>query len=183
MCSNHQTGSLRLREEINTQTKSQTSLWKVENDSIRLHLLMELKSNDKSIRFEDALSQVVKEIEETMEEIIECFVVVQCGTRIGFFEYHNDQSNLNEEGIPHFRGCVSVTEDYSIEGRMTSIMTNKPQDLQPLYHNHEKLRKKTDLREEARRYQTKCVFDLINHAEDVDKIFYHMANNPPRSSV
>lgn len=61
---------------------------KVEGGNLKVRLLMELKSNDPKIRFEDAVRQVVAEIAESMENDIECFVIVQCGTRIVFFEYH-----------------------------------------------------------------------------------------------
>lgn len=57
------------------------------------YLVMELKSRTGD-RFEDALYQVVEEIAETMESSIEAYVVVQRGTKIAFFEYHNDISNF-----------------------------------------------------------------------------------------
>lgn len=45
---------------------------------------------------------------------------------IGFFEYHNNVSNLDEENIPH---CVSLTQYYKIEGKDTHVLLNKPNDL------------------------------------------------------
>jgi len=62
---------------------------------------------------EQALNQAVKDIQQTMDEsgknydIFEVSVIVQRGLVIRFFEYHNDESNLDEEEIYHFRGCVS----------------------------------------------------------------------------
>lgn len=96
------------------------------------HLFMELKSS-KGDRIEEALAQVVDEIQDTMEQTIEAFVVVQRGTKIGFFEYHNDISNLDEEEIPHFKGCVSLTQTYLIEGRPSTIMDHLPDDLEPFF--------------------------------------------------
>lgn len=43
------------------------------------------------------------------------FAVVIAATEIGFFEYHTNANNLYEEGIPNFRGCVSLTYDYSVD--------------------------------------------------------------------
>lgn len=156
---------------------------KLEGNTATYHLVMELKSNDKRIRFEDAVIQTVEHISQTMEHRIECFVIVQCGRRIGFFEYHNDVGDLDEEEIPHFKGCVSVTQKYPIKGNESKILTDVPEDLLPLYHNYKRLRKKTDNREEAARYEEKCVFDLENHEREIDFLFEHMANNAPRSSV
>lgn len=172
-------------EKADQYSKKKPDLFveEIVDNKFRPHLMMELKSNDKKIRFEDALHQVVKEIQETMEEVIECFVIVQCGTRIGFFEYHNDQTNLDEEDIPHLRGCVSLTQSYMIQGRQTTIMTNKPNDLLPIFHNYEKLRKSTDVRKEAKEYKEKCVFDLEKHENYIYILFHHIARSAPRSSV
>ncbi|KAI9706148.1 MAG: hypothetical protein M1812_008249 [Candelaria pacifica] len=148
----------------------------------RHYLFMELKSS-KGDRFEDALAQVVEEIAETMEETIEAYVVVQRGTKIGFFEYHNDQSNLDEEGIPHFKGCVSLTQDYLIEGRNSTVSSHWPEDLELLYHDHNRLRKTTDTRTDAKEYEQACVFDLDKHEQAISFLFSHVKNKEPRSSV
>jgi len=110
-----------------------------------LRLLMELKSS-KGDRFEDALDQVVNEIEETLQSQMEVYVVVQRGTKIGFFEYHNDVSNLDEEGISHFKGCVSLTQDYASKAYsdgplvpQNRVLQNLPNDLDlPQRHPSEK---------------------------------------------
>jgi hypothetical protein len=156
---------------------------KIINGEPKIHLLMELKSDTTNIRFEDALDQVVNHIAVTMEEQVEAFVVVQRGTKIGFFEYHNDQSNLDEEDIPHFRGCISLTQNYEIEGVEARVLQNKPDNLLPLYYQYERLRKETELRKEAREYKEKCVFDLREHEEEINYLFHHMATEDVRSSV
>lgn len=143
---------------------------------------MELKSSTGD-RFEEAIVQLVNEIAETAEDLIEVYVVVQRGTKIGFFEYHNDVSNLDEENITHFRGCVSLTQYYKINGNDTHVLINKPNDLEHLYHSYEKLRKTNKIREDANDYDIPCVFDLDKHEREINFLFYHMANNPPRSSV
>lgn len=146
------------------------------------YFLMELKSSDGD-RLEDALAQTVQDIEETMENTIEAYIVVQRGTKIGFFEYHNDISNLDEEGIPHFRGCVSLTQTYTIEGVDTPVINVVPNNLDHLYHNYSRLRKQTDTREDAALYNIPCVFDLDKHETEINFLFHHMANIEPRSSV
>ena len=64
--------------------------------------------------FEKALDQATKHIRATIEEesdtVKECFVVVQRGLDIGFFEYHARQEDL--EDIPNFRGCVSLIQAF-----------------------------------------------------------------------
>lgn len=68
-----------------------------------------------------ALNQLCKAIIKTVyhkgnssRDEYEVFPVVQVGLDIGFFEYHTDQSNLEEEGIPHNDDCVSITEYYRL---------------------------------------------------------------------
>jgi hypothetical protein len=146
------------------------------------YLFVELKASNGD-RFEDALTQVVDEIAETMEYTIEAYVVVQRGTKIAFFEYHNDVNNLDEEDIPHFRGCISLTQTYSIGGVNTVVLNNPPNDLDRLYHNYNLLRKETDTRTAAGRYDIPCVFDLNKHEQEINFLFHHMANQNPRSSV
>lgn len=148
------------------------------------YLFMELKSRTGD-RLEEALNQVVEEIAETMESSIEAYVVVQRGTKIAFFEYHNDISNLDDEGIPHFRGCISLTQSYNIQGKEKAVLNNKPNDLENLYQNYDRLRKKTDLRDEAKEYEEPCVFDIgkPEHEDYINLLFHHMANKEPRSSV
>lgn len=153
------------------------------NTEAEHYLFMELKSSTGSDRFEEAVAQIVNQITETMEDGIEAYVVVQRGTKIGFFEYHNDISNLDEDGIPHFMGCVSLTQSYEIGGVLATVLPNPPPDLDLLYHNYTRLRKKTETRDEAAVYRTKCVFDICKHEKDIEFLFDHMVNQKPRSSV
>lgn len=140
-------------------------------------------------RFEEALAQTVDDLSETMEHLIECYVIVQRGVKIAFFEYHNDQSNLDEEDIPHFRGCVSLTQNYNINQRPAVVFQNMPNNLELLFHNTQSLRTGTtnpttqDLRLDASNYRVPCVFDITTHHEELNFIFHHILNNPPRSSI
>jgi hypothetical protein len=146
------------------------------------YLFVELKARDGD-RFEDALAQVVTEIAGTMEDTVEAYVVVQRGTKIAFFEYHNDVGNLDEEDISHFRGCVSLTQAYSIKGVSTVVLSNLPDDLDRLYHNYGYLKKQTEIRTEAALYDVPCVFDINKHEQEINFLFQHMADQNPRSSV
>ena len=64
--------------------------------------------------FEKALYQARKHIRQTLEDesdfTKECFVIVQRGMDIGFFEYHARTEDLDNYAIQHFRGCVSLTQ-------------------------------------------------------------------------
>lgn len=159
----------------------------VQGSKFRLHLAMELKKQGE--RMEDALAQLCASLVETLDEKgnieddqFEIYVVVQAGTDIGFFEYHSDLSNLDEEGIPHFRGCVSVTQDYEIGGTLTSILVNKPADLKNLYYNQENLKASNAIRVDAKNYVVPCIFNLEEHQEEIHFIFQYMENNKARSS-
>lgn len=85
------------------------------------HLYVELKKVGGDL-FEKALDQATKDIRATIEQesetVKECFVVIQRGLDIGFFEYHARQEDLDEKGISNFRGCVSLTQVFSTDEDM-----------------------------------------------------------------
>lgn len=85
------------------------------------HLYVELKKIGGD-HFEKALDQATKHIRATIEEesetVKECFVIVQRGLDIGFFEYHARPEDLVDEHIPNFRGCVSLTQVFRTEEDM-----------------------------------------------------------------
>lgn len=155
--------------------------------TLTLHLAMELKKPDQ--RIEDALVQLCESLEETVDEKgntsgseFEIFAVVQSGLEIGFFEFHMDRSNLDELGVSHFRGCVSLTQDYMIQGSLPVPILNKPNDLKKLYSNYVGLTKSTPVRVEAGKYTTPCIYNLEKYPQEIHDIFQYMANNKPRSS-
>jgi len=159
----------------------------IQDSTFKLHLAMELKKEGE--RLEDALDQLCDALLETVdmkgnmnEDQFEIYAVVQAGLDIGFFEYHSDESNLDEEGIPHFRGCVSLTQDYAINGRMTRVLHNKPNDLKNLFHNFQYLRLETPIRKSANEYKIPCIFNIEKHQKEVHFLFQHMEKNPARSS-
>ena len=157
------------------------------------YLAMEFKKV-RGGRIENALEQLKKAVSNTISsegdksaddpkpDVYEVYLVVQSGFHIGFFEYHADESNLDEEDIAHFKGCVSLTQEYKIGGRMTCPITNTPGDLKKLLFNTDGLRKGTDLRSEAKEYPTPCIYDIRLHHNEICQIFSYMANNDPRSS-
>jgi hypothetical protein len=159
----------------------------IQGSTFKLHLAMELKKEGE--RIEDALAQLC---DATLESIdmkgninngeFEIYAVVQAGLDIGFFEYHSDKSNLDEEGIPNFRGCVSLTQDYAIKGTMTTVLHNKPNDLKNLFHDFQNLKIDTDTRKFAKDYDIPCIFNIEKHQREVHFLFQYMENKPARSS-
>lgn len=157
-----------------------------------LYLLMELKAV-KGDGLEKALAQTVNPdvLAETLEEMssqtgkYELYVVVQRGTKIAFFEYHSDIDSMEEEmGIANFRGCISLTQNYKTAGK---VLQDKPNDLEPLFEYFprmkEQLKKPEDqeIRNDAKKYTERCVFDLEKHEKYINFLFHHMANKEPRS--
>lgn len=157
--------------------------------NMKLHLAIELKKQDGD-RLEEALDQLRESLEETVDQQgydsdneFAIFAVVQRGLDIGFFEFHMDQTNLDEEKIPHFRGFISLTQDYTIKGTAQPVvMPGKPKDLQKLYFNHDNLRKQTPTRKDADNYTTACIFNLEKHQKEEHDLFQYMENNKPRAS-
>lgn len=164
--------------------KPDITIEKVKNGNLETYMIYELKSATGD-RLEEALNQSITSIVETIDEKgqndneFETFIVVQRGLDIAFFEYHNDVTNLDEEGIPHFRGCVSLT--YS--GMNQTQVIQLPASLKKLFFDEKNLIKETDIRKEAEKYQIPCVFNLLDHGKEINFLFHHMATNNPRSSV
>lgn len=168
--------------EILADHKLDEKTWKV----AKYHLIVELKSSDGD-RFEKALDQAIKDKVESLEDIIEVFIIVMRGTKIGFFEYHNDRSMLEDNGVANFRGCVSLTQDYYIGDAMSIILHEKPDDLKLLFHDTKNLRGLSnrydqEIRDDAAKYKVPCVFDLLLHEKEINILIHHMVNNDPRSS-
>lgn len=78
------------------------------------HVFVELKKKGGD-HLEKALDQASRHIAHQLEndrDYRECFVIVQRGLDIGFFEYHVNKNALEEYNIPNFRGCVSLTHSF-----------------------------------------------------------------------
>lgn len=152
----------------------------------------------KGDRFEKALVQLKLSIEDTISQMgyednlskFEVFAVVMCGEKIGFFEYHHDESNLDEEDIPHFEGMVSHTTSYKIGEDLNTIMDPEdiPIDLEKLYHDDKKLKTLTDpkqqeIRNKAKQYEEPCIFNIGKHAKEIEYLFNHIQHEQARTSV
>lgn len=87
-------------------------------DTLEIHMAYELKKKG-GARMEEAVNQTIDALVETIDyqgqknDIFDIFIVIQRGLDRVFFEYHNDKTNLDEQGIPNFRGCISLTQTWS----------------------------------------------------------------------
>ena len=136
-----------------------------DQDKLVRHLYVELKKVGGD-HFEKALDQATKHIRATIEEesdtVKECFVVVQRGLDIGFFEYHARQEDL--EGIPNFRGCVSLTQVYRTDEDMPytdeDIMTDQDtQNYDPMDKIDQSLQRYIKFDEQYRRIIVSTTLD------------------------
>lgn len=155
---------------------------RADGNTLKPHLFMELKSNDPGIRFEEALYQVSNFLSETMEEQVDVFIVVQCGVRIGFFDYHNDKSSYDEDGISHYNGCVSLTQKF--KGKGPDLPLYSTNDLESLRYDKRSNLKDTDksnARDMAQDYPEPCIFDIRKHADLVNFMFHYILVSEPRT--
>ena len=94
-------------------------------------IFVEIKSA-KGKNFVAALEQLTSSLSQTIGEIeqdFSCFLILAKGRRICFFEYHNDRSNLTEDGYLHYHGAVPFNHPLTIpEGRVPILPseTQKP---------------------------------------------------------
>lgn len=172
------------RRDSHSGKKPDLVIERVEDGIPIPHLIMEFKSpTGDSIM--QAVRQTVAEIAETMEEVIEAYVVVMRGKKIAFFEYHNDRTNLDEERIPNLLGCVSLTQGYFIQGVHQDIIPGLfiPDGVQTMQMRSQRTIARRYGESEDNLITEPCIFDIDMHQSHIDLIFHHMANQPPRSSV
>lgn len=58
-----------------------------------------------------------------------------------------------------------------------------PFNLNNLYFDYEDLKKETDIRDDAKKYDIPCVFNLQEHPQQINFLFHHLATQKPRPSV
>lgn len=91
--------------------------------------------------FEKALYQATEylqnTIEGTSETVKECFVVVQRGVKIGFFEYHARHEDLKH--ISNFHHCVSLTQVIDTEEDNPFVEEDRPTYMDPNTNLHPSL--------------------------------------------
>ncbi|KAL8906522.1 MAG: hypothetical protein Q9171_006237 [Xanthocarpia ochracea] len=152
-----------------------------------IHLYMELKKHDGDHLYE-ALHQVVQEIGLVLHSVgnDKAFVVVQRGTKIAFFQFHNNSHDFDlvDFPIPHIWGCISLTEFFLYEERPQLILQDQPQDLERLVPQGVTLGAMTvqaniDKRAEAIRFTTPCVFDLTKHQKEINFLFHYIESHQP----
>lgn len=164
--------------DVNTGNKPDYLIKKLdEKDELIPHLYVELKKTGGD-HFEKALDQATnylqKTIEERSEEIKECFIVVQRGVHIGFFEYHARHEDLKD--IPNFRNCTSLTQIMDTGEDNPYVSDDRPPDWnQDQYKNLH-----TDIRPHAQFNQDFQRVILPNIPLDLQEISYgkYRGKNP-----
>lgn len=152
-------------------------------------------------RLEIALNQLIDTLKEGMDAqdsrgdsfYYQMFYMVARGPKVAIFSYYSEVYHpiLDRLQIPHFRGCVSVTEahdhiDQSAYGQAILLPHEIPNDLQRLNLDDTGSNLSNpisiQLREDAQNYTTPCVFDMaeLNHREAFDKILFYISRYAPR---
>ena len=146
------------------------------------------------------MNQAVKDIASTIDKrgnkdkdedksVFEVFVIVQRGLDIGFFEYYNGVSDLDEEGIDHFRGCVSLTQDtreYETRVMNPAVVPSTTVGLKRLMLDDQRLQGVADdeqeVRDDASSYPTPCIFNIDEHEHEINLMMLHMITKEPRKA-
>ena len=172
----------------NDPSTTNLTVEKVEEKKLNIHLAMELRPNFLYYNFTKILDQAVEKVQQTIPIKEKIFLVVQCGIRIGFFEYNNDHEKLIGDNIKNYHGCIPLTMDHvKDDKRLNVILDNKPKDLLPLEHRY---RNKRGLAmgdyvgyyggKSGHNFFVPCIFDLRKHGKEIDFLFHHMATEKPR---
>ncbi|TGO81269.1 hypothetical protein BPOR_1237g00010 [Botrytis porri] len=164
-------------------------------------LVVEFK-NTEGDRLEQALAQLIQALKPRADKrdtkpdrhYYQMFYMVARGPLVAFFSYYSDiyHNILDRQQIPHFRGCVSITEthdhmDQANFSRGILSPADIPLDLLRLNYDDPKHTRITkpdmlQLRADAENYTTPCVFNIgdRSHREAVDKILFYISQNTPR---
>ncbi|KAF7908972.1 hypothetical protein EAE99_011587 [Botrytis elliptica] len=164
-------------------------------------LVVEFKHTEGD-RLEQALVQLIQALKPRVDNLetrqdglyYQMFYMVARGPLVAFFSYYSDiyHNILDRQQIPHFRGCVSITEthdhmDQANFSRGILSPAEIPRDLLRLNFDDPKDTRLTkpdmlQLRADAEKYTTPCVFNIgdRSHREAVDKILFYISQNAPR---
>lgn len=80
-----------------------------ENVKFRPKIFVEIKSTTGD-SIEKATDQVTEALPVTLDELggeFDCFLIVVRGSKLAFYEYHNDRYNLTEDELIHYHGVIS----------------------------------------------------------------------------
>jgi hypothetical protein len=192
------------KRDSNTNKKPDITIEIVEYDqdesglsaiTTKLHVVCEFKKVKGHV-FEKILKQMSDSIYQTADFTgdYEVFAIAQRGLDIGFFEYFNYKSMLDEEGIENFDGFVPITlesdklivqksEDQelrdSVDKLLERMSSEKREKMKRLVHR--RVTKQNESTTEAQKVETLCIFNLKEHEEEIDLIFHHMAHTLPRT--
>ena len=152
------------KKDIHTSKKPDLRIEKFEEYN-KPYLLMEVKKH-KGDSIQKTLNQTTTKLHTWMDSsVVDVYVVIQRGTKLGFFEFHPNSYNA-EETTDTVGFCTSLTQTFFLNGEEKTIMQNLP-------FNLEKIVPLSD-------YPIPCVFDLEKHEREINFLFHYMKNNPPR---
>lgn len=133
-------------------------------------IFVEIKSNTGATT-EKAIDQITSSMTLTVDRLGEsyaCFLIIVRGKRIGFFEYHNDRSNLHEDGVVHHHGAISF---------------NHPQQqvpvVRPYYKGTGVVSYQDEYTNESLPDQEGVFLDLAVDDVDVSRVLEWMKDNEP----
>ena len=164
------------------------SVGRVQNGKINPYLAMEIRPNRIDCYFSSALHEAMHKVQKAMSKKDKIFLVIQCGLRIGFFEYHNNKQKLYKDDFPNYHGCIPLTMDSTNGGgRLNVILDRKPEGLLPILHHFKGGRGRSNGYYAAnfgvnvgQGANVPCVFHLTNHEKEIDFLFHYMATEKPR---
>lgn len=92
-----------------------------------------------------------------------------------FFEYLNDKSNQDEEDIPPFRGCVSVTYHGEKQIEILDVPANAKLLFSDLVNSRPHKEEAIELYMDAKNYNIPIVINLMEHPREIELLFHHIA--------
>lgn len=102
-----------------------------------------------------------------MKDDLAVFAIIVRGLEIGFFEYYNYRTALDEDRVKNTEGLIPLTQKVPVG------QTESPELLQIIQGLPNDLKKADDL-------MTPCFFDILKDADNVEKLFNYIKKGKPR---
>ena len=158
-------------------------------DKSKFHAVYELKKQGGEY-LDRALGQAanaISQLSDVDDGWIEMFVIAQRGVEIGFFEFLSYTDMMEDAAITHFKSCVPPTylhkdllfENDEAKSAIEQLSAYLPDTVMPLLCGHPG-RKSTESFADADEIDTRCVFNLATHKDEIDFLFHYIATHNPR---
>ena len=145
-----------------------------ENVKFRPKIFVEIKSTTGD-SIEKATDQVTEALPVTLDELggeFDCFLIVVRGSKLAFYEYHNDRDNLTEDKLIHYHGAIPFNHP-----QFKSLPAGRPS-----YHGYGNFPYRDEWRGDdvaTQQFGMGYILGLTENDNKIQEVFRWMSANSP----